>query len=266
VYPVLFEFGAVRIGTHDFFVGLGVLAAALVFGLETRRRRMTDDRLWAVVAGALVGGALLARLGTWAEQLDLRHNASFVEAWLYGNRSILSGLLGAYVGAVVAKRLVGYRARTGDLFAPAVAIGMAVGRIGCFLTEQPGAATGLPWGIHAPASIPGCPPCVAGAAMHPSFLYEIAFHLAAFAALLALRDRIREPGELLKIYLLGYAAFRFAVEFVRGNEAVWLGLSRSQWFLVAVAPLLVIHCVRQYRRDVYAGVLVRAGRPATVPA
>jgi phosphatidylglycerol:prolipoprotein diacylglycerol transferase len=141
VYPVLFEFGAVRIGTHDFFVGLGVLAAALVFGLETRRRRMTDDRLWAVVAGALVGGALLARLGTWAEQLDLRHNASFVEAWLYGNRSILSGLLGAYVGAVVAKRLVGYRARTGDLFAPAVAIGMAVGRIGCFLTEQPGAAT-----------------------------------------------------------------------------------------------------------------------------
>jgi prolipoprotein diacylglyceryltransferase len=108
--------------------------------------------------------------------------------------------------------------------------------------------------VPAGADLPDCPACAAGQAMHPSFLYEIAFHLAAFGALLALRGRIEAPGELLKVYLLGYAVFRFGVEFVRGNEAVWLGLSRSQWFLLAVAPLLVIHCVRQYRNGVYDGV------------
>lgn len=266
MYPVLFHIGPFAVGSHDFFVGLGVLAATVVFVLEMRRRRMSDERLWAVVAGALVGGAVLGRLGTWAEHLDLRRNASFVEAWLYGNRSILGGLLGAYLGAVVAKRLVGYRGRTGDLFAPAVAIGMAIGRIGCFLAERPGAATGLPWGVHVPGSadLPDCPACAAGQAMHPSFLYEIGFHLIAFAALIALRRRIQEPGELLKLYLLAYAGFRFAVEFTRGNEAVWLGLSRSQWFVLAVAPLLVIHCVRQYRKGVYAGVFSRTRRPLAV--
>jgi prolipoprotein diacylglyceryltransferase len=115
-----------------------VLVAALVFVAEVRRRRITDDRIWIVVAGALVGGAVLERLGTWLQHFDMRQNANLAEQWLYGNRSILSGLVGAYVGAIVAKRLCGYRLSTGDLFAPAVAIGMAIGRVGCLLTELPG--------------------------------------------------------------------------------------------------------------------------------
>ena len=83
------------------------------------------------------------RLGTWVQHVDLRENASLAEQWAYGNRSILGGLVGAWLGVHVAKRLCGYRLRTGDLFAPAVALGMAVGRIGCFLTE-PDTALGHP--------------------------------------------------------------------------------------------------------------------------
>lgn len=45
-----------------------------------------------------------------------------------------------------------------------------------------GRPTGLPWGIHAPGTVPQCPGCATGAAMHPSFAYEIAFQLAACAA------------------------------------------------------------------------------------
>src|SRR5215468_1041862 len=115
------------IGTHNFFVGLGVLAATVVFVLEVRRRGIADDRIWVIVAGGLFGGALFSRLGTWLEHLDLRRNATLAEQWLYGNRSILSGLVGAYAGALLAKRLTGYRERTGDLFAPAVALGMGIG-------------------------------------------------------------------------------------------------------------------------------------------
>src|SRR5262245_51081523 len=122
------------LNTHDLFVALGVLAGTIVFVWEVRRRRVNDDRIWVVVAGTLLGGAVFARLGTWLEHLDLRRNASLLEQWLYGNRSILSGLVGAYLGALVAKRLVGYKERTGDLFAPAVALSMAIGRIGCLLT------------------------------------------------------------------------------------------------------------------------------------
>jgi prolipoprotein diacylglyceryltransferase len=258
--PTLGHLGPVQIGTHDVFVGLGVLVAAAVFLLEARRRRVADDRVWVVVAGALVGGAVLGRLGTWAQHFDLRQNASIAEQWLYGNRSILSGLVGAYLGALVAKRLTGYRTSTGDLFAPAVALGMAVGRIGCLLTELPGTPTSLPWGITlTPAEAAALAPsygsaAVAGVPMHPSFAYEIVFQVLIFAVLWRLRDRLGAPGELFKIYLGGYAAFRFVVEFVRGNEVVWAGLTRPQLFLLACSPLLVWHFVRQVRRGVYGGV------------
>src|SRR6476469_9889211 len=67
--------------THDLFVALGALAAAVVFVVEARRRGHTDERLYAVVTGALVGGALFMRLGTWLQHLDLRANASLVEQW-----------------------------------------------------------------------------------------------------------------------------------------------------------------------------------------
>ncbi|GID94524.1 hypothetical protein Adi01nite_39360 [Amorphoplanes digitatis] len=203
-----------------------------------------------VVAGALVGGALLSRLGTWLQHLDLRDNATLVEQWLYGSRSILSGLVGAYVGALLAKRLCGYPGRTGDLFAPSVAIGMAVGRVGCLLSELPGTPTALPWGVTlSPAEAAQVPGGLAGVPLHPSFLYEIAFHLLAFVVLLWLRDRmtVADEGELLTLYLIWYAVFRFAVEFVRGNAAVAAGLTRPQLFLLACAPLAVWHAVRRRR-------------------
>jgi prolipoprotein diacylglyceryltransferase len=261
LHPVLVNAGGVPILTHDAFVGLGVLAAGALFLAEVRRRRAlsaaaggppVDDRIWVVVAGALVGGVLLARLAPWLQHLDLRRNASLVEHWLYGNRSILSGLVGAYLGALLAKRLVGYRERTGDLFAPAVALGMAIGRVGCLLSELPGTPTGLPWGVTlgpTEAAAVGAP---AGVPLHPSFAYEIVFQLVALAVLLGLRGRLAAPGELFSLYLVGYAAFRFGVEFVRGNEVVLAGLTRPQLFLLACAPLAGWHVARVWRGGGYA--------------
>jgi phosphatidylglycerol:prolipoprotein diacylglycerol transferase len=264
VFPVLGRIGPVVIGTHDVALALGIIAACAVFIGEARRRQVRDDRIWIVVAGALVGGALLTRLGTWLQYADLRQNASLPEQWLYGNRSILSGLVGAYVGAVIAKRLCGYRERTGDLFAPAIAIGMAIGRVGCLLTELPGTPTGLPWGLTlTPAEAAAIPGAVAGVPLHPSFAYEIIFHLAAFGTLVWLRSRIEEPGELFKLYLAAYALFRFTVEFVRGNEVVAAGLTRPQLFLLACVPFVVWHVVRQTRRGVYRGLRPARRQEAT---
>jgi phosphatidylglycerol:prolipoprotein diacylglycerol transferase len=219
------------IPTHALFVGLGVLAATLVFVVEARRRGNTDDRLLIVVTGALVGGALFMRLGTWLQHLDLRDNATLAEQWAYGNRSILGGLVGAWLGVHVAKRLCGYRIRTGDLFAPAVALGMAVGRIGCFLTE-PLPSTG---GYNA------------------SFLYESAFHAVAFTVIwLWLRRRSLPPGETFVWYVAAYGVFRFLVEFVRGNEVVWHGLTRPQLFLAVTIPLVLLRIVVRARRGAYS--------------
>ena len=149
---------------------------------------------------------------------------------------------------------------------------MAIGRIGCFLSEQVGTPTTLPWGLRFDdatlARIPNCPYCTPGVALHPSFLYEIAFHLVMFVVLMGVilsearacpeerkrrRDRFRAKavkpprveGDLFKIYLLAYAVFRFFVEFVRGNVVVWHGLSGSQLFLIPSTMLLLGYFVRQ---------------------
>lgn len=237
------------VGTHEVFVALGLGAAAIVFWIEKRRRGVTDPRIPHLVLGALLGAALFSRLGTWAQHLDPAQNLSLVDQLAYGNASMLSALVGAWLGVHVAKRIVRYPERTGDLFAPAVALAMAIGRVGCLLTEQPGTPTGAGWGIvldPAAAARTGAPAAVP---LHPSFVYEMAFHVAAFALLwFWLRHRPVAAGETLTLYIAAYGVFRFFVEFVRGNDVAWLGMTRPQLFLIVTIPLLLIRIMVKARR------------------
>lgn len=251
------------VDTHSFFVGLGMLAAGLVFWWESRRRQVRDQRVFALIAGALLGAALLSRLGTWAQHLDPSKNLSLVEQLAHGNASVLSALVGAWLGVHVAKRLTRYPHRTGDLFAPAVALALAIGRFGCFFTERPGTPTGSGWGIvlgpDAAARV-GSP---AGVPLHPSFLYEIAFHAVAFCVLwFWLRRSSLAPGETLTLYIGAYALFRFFVEFVRGNDVAWLGLTRPQLFLLLTLPLFAARIIWLAKR----GRLLVPKEEAHVPA
>lgn len=251
MHPVLFEVLGWRVPTHESFVGLGVAVAAAVYFWEARRKGLLSEQTAWVAVGALVGGAVLAKLGSaWR---FVGSGSTLSELFLFGGRSILGGLAGAYVGAVVAKRLVGYRRSTGDLFAPAVAVGLAVGRVGCYLTEQVGTATALPWGVgvsaEAAASIPNCPQCADGRLMHPSFLYEVAFLAVAFLVLWWGRDRLAIEGHAFKLFLAGYGIFRFGVEFVRGNPEMAFGMSGSQIFLLFTVPVLIYNLGRVVYRQ-----------------
>lgn len=251
--PNVYDILGVPVSLHDSIVGLAMIVAALVLWRESTRQGIVEERWWWAVLGALTGAAIGARLGTWFQHLDPAQNLSLVDQWTSGNRSILSALVGAWIGVVIAKRLTGWQVTTGDAFAPAVALGMAVGRIGCFLTEVPGRPTGGSWGItlghDASAWLPGAP---IGVSLHPSFAYEIAFQLAAFAYLWRARLRPHQPGALLRRYVVAYALFRFAVEFVRGNEEAWFGCTRPQWAILGVAILVLaarlVIAIRRRRR------------------
>ncbi|MFZ1410133.1 MAG: prolipoprotein diacylglyceryl transferase family protein [Micropruina sp.] len=241
--------------THAVWMGLGICAALGWFAAEVRRRRLADDRLWVIAGMAVAFGAIGARLLTWPQQLDLTQNASLLQWWEQGNRSIIAGLVGAWIGVEFAKRITGYRTSTGDLFAPAVALALVFGRVGCLLTELPGRPTGGEWGIVLTEQQVAVVGGVAGVGLHPSYAYEILFHAVAFAVLWRFRDAPTRPGELFIGYVAAYALFRFGVEFVRAQEPVWWGLTRAQWFLALTLPLLsrriwrLVHTAWQRRRS-----------------
>jgi len=255
VFPTLRDllgFGP-ALDTHSVFVALGVFAALAVFFAEAKRRGFDEDRIIYVVLGALAGGAVFMRLGTWAQHLDPNRNLSLVEQLAHGNASILSGLVGAWLGAHVAKKIMRYRIRTGDLFAPALALGMAVGRFGCLFTEDPGSPTGGAWGIVLAPDAAERLNVPAGVPLHPSFVYEILFHATAFVILWCwLRRRDMAPGSTFTLYLGAYAIFRFFVEFVRANDVAWLGLSRPQLFLAVTIPLLLARVAWEARKGNYS--------------
>ena len=255
--PILFWLGDTAVWSHAVFVALGLLIALVVSWRVARRQGRANQELLWIVAGGLVGAALMTRFGLVLRYLQDAAEPSVAGFLRSGGRTLLGGLAGGYAGVVLTKRLIGYRRATGDIFAPGVALGMAVGRIGCFLAERPGTVTAMPWGVRvqpdAAARIPRCAACLSGAPMHPSFLYEILFLLVAAWALFALSRRRRPPaawmveGDAFRGFLLAYAVFRFFVELVRGNPAMAFGLSGSQLMVLPSAVVLALYFARRRR-------------------
>ena len=254
--PVLAQVGPFTLYTHDVFTVIGILAGLALYYRALRRDRVLDARIVLISLAAIVGGALGARLITSWEIIDEVSAADLPLTYVvtHGPRSILGGLAGGYLAIVLSKRALGYTLSTGDYYAAAIPLALAIGRVGCFLSELPlGTPTDLPWGMtvspEAAAAFPRCPGC--GGPMHPSMLYEIGFHSAAFGLIFTRGPLLPIRGDTLKSYLLAYGLFRFGVEFVRGNEVQAWGMTGPQLVLIPLVGLLVIHFVRRLRSGAY---------------
>jgi phosphatidylglycerol---prolipoprotein diacylglyceryl transferase len=256
VAPVVAQVGPFTLYTHDLFTVAGILAGLALYYRALRRDRVLDPRIMLISLAAIAGGALGARIITSWEVIDEVAAAELPLTYVitHGPRSILGGLAGGYLAIVLSKRALGYTLSTGDYYAAAIPLALAIGRVGCFLAELPlGTPTDLPWGLtvspEAAASFPRCPGC--HGPMHPSMLYEIGFHLGAFALITARGPLLPIRGDTLKAYLLAYGLFRFGVEFVRGNEVQWWGLTGPQIVLIPLVGLLVFHFVRRLTSGAY---------------
>src|SRR6185295_18661856 len=140
-------FDGIGVTRHGVFVLLGVIVATVLYLRAARRARRLDDDHLAVLAGALIGGVLFAKLGVIWRYLGDGAGHSLADLALRGGQSVLGGLAGAYLGALAIKRVIGMRRSTGELFAAPVALGISIGRVGCLLTEIPGRPADLPWSV-----------------------------------------------------------------------------------------------------------------------
>jgi phosphatidylglycerol---prolipoprotein diacylglyceryl transferase len=243
VHPILVEVFGVPIYAHGFFLALGLLACLTVVVYESRRRRWPAHEVIPIAIAATVGGAIGARISMlFFAGLDA-WPAVFVQQTYFDPRigpgSILGAVIGAYIGGHLAARSLGKTGCTCDAFAPAMALGLAVGRVGDYLSGEDGIgkAASVPWAVPAPG---------VDYLVHPAPLYDAAFNLAWFGALVLLRDHpTLQQGNLLKLAIGGYAVFRFLVEFVRNNEVVALGLTAQQYTCIALLLALGVYYVRR---------------------
>lgn len=249
---MILELGPLRLPAHAICESL---AYALGYTFYRLRRARQGDPIpettrWIVVAAAAAGALAGSRLLFWLQNPQLILGGATPAAALLEGKTIVGGLLGGLIAVELAKRRVGESRSTGDLFVPPLCLGMAVGRVGCFLAglTDPtyGGPTGLPWGVDLGD----------GVLRHPVQLYEIGALalIAAWAA--ARRPGAVRSGDLFRGFMILYLLFRFGVEFLKPNLKAYLGLSAIQW-----AALLGL---AYYLRDV-SRVFLQRGKGTLCP-
>jgi prolipoprotein diacylglyceryltransferase len=227
-FPIEFHIAGHAIPAHFLFEAIAYTTGFQLFLFLRRGRTRTlaeetvpfEKTAWILVGcvfGALIGSKLLAWAESPIEYWNARENPA---AWL-GGKTIVGGLLVGWIGVEIAKRKLGIARSTGDAFVFPLILGIAIGRIGCFLTgladHTHGLHTTLPWAVD-----------FGDGPRHPTQLYEIAFLILLGVALAIRARRPHFNGELFRLFMLGYLSFRFAIEFIKPRYAPWLGLSAIQ--------------------------------------
>jgi prolipoprotein diacylglyceryltransferase len=227
-FPVLIPIGPWAIHPHVFFETLAYLIGFRLY-LWLRRRRgdpIDDAPRWSIVTAAAVGAVGGSRLLFWLE--DPAATVGYFEqpGILLGGKTVVGALLGGWIAVEAVKRRIGIREATGDLFAVPLAVGIAIGRVGCFLSGLPDATYGtpssLPWAVDLGDGIP----------RHPVALYESFFMLTLALALERYRPGLRR-GESFKVFMAFYLGFRLAVDGLKPGVGLLLGLTAIQWACAA---------------------------------
>jgi phosphatidylglycerol---prolipoprotein diacylglyceryl transferase len=216
---------------HTILEVLAYTVGTQVFLWQRRRLSLPalsdKDQTLLVIVGAALGAAIGSKLAFWAEDPvaaftnfpDWRH--------LLQGKSVVGGLLGGLLGVEISKKMVGQTHSTGDAFVWPLAVGMCIGRLGCFFSgladHTYGNMTALPWGVDFGDGI----------ARHPTQIYEIVF-LVIWATLIQNRKkRFSQAGDAFRVYLAGYLCFRLAIEYIKPIPMVYpLSLSGIQWLCV----------------------------------
>jgi phosphatidylglycerol:prolipoprotein diacylglycerol transferase len=245
MFPKLISFGDFFLPTYGFFVTLGFLAA-MWLALKLARRESLDPELISnlVVYCALAGlaGAKLLMFAMDFDYYATHPGALFSVSTLLSAGVYYGGFLGALAFAWFYIRKNGLPwLKTADVFAPAVALGHAVGRIGCFAAGCCwGARCDRPWAVTFTdtdaAKITGVP---LGIPLHPTQLYEAGATFAIAAVLYWASLKKHAPGHILGLYLVLYSAVRLWLEFYREHDqALPFGgpLTYTQW----IAAVLVV--------------------------
>lgn len=231
MHPVLFTIGPFTVHSFGVMVAAGFLVGSLVAVSETRRRGADGEAMWNMLVWVFLSGLLGSRLLSVAGNLGGLATDPVSVLFSGGGFVWYGGLGGGIVAALVLSRR--YKLRLTTVFescAPGLAIGQAIGRLGCHIAGDGdwGRVTELPWGVAYENAIVGWPHGP-GILVHPTPIYEALAYAAVFVLLLRLARKDPRVGTVFAAYLVGTGSVRFLVEFVRINPELAFGLTQAQW-------------------------------------
>jgi phosphatidylglycerol---prolipoprotein diacylglyceryl transferase len=229
------EIGPVTLQTFGLMFALGFVAAGLLVAKRFQELGKPVDWAYELIFAALLGGIVGARLDFMLENWDDVSDDLFGNLFSGAGLVWYGGAIGGTIGALLWARWRGFLNLTLlDVAAPGLAIGYAIGRIGCQLSGD--GDYGIPWdGPWAMSYEDGTVPTPPGVEVHPTPIYEAVAML--FVTWLLWRNRKRfASGLLFAGYLVLAGVERLLVEFVRRNDEIALGLTQAQWLsLVMIA-------------------------------
>ncbi len=260
MHPILFRipiFGGVTIYTYGFMVALAVLVALLWIGRESKLQGLNPARAmdlsFYIIVFAILGSRLLHILISERSRF-LENPLIFFKIW-EGGLVFYGGLIAAIITTYVyMKRHQLFFWSYADVYAPAISLGHAIGRIGCLMA---GCCYGRAVGHEAwytiifPVQSHGFAPT--GIALYPTQLMETVGELLIFSLLLVVRSKKRFEGQLLATYLIAYAILRAFVEYFRGDLVrgfvidPWL--STSQFISVIMLVVGLVIYVKRWNKE-----------------
>lgn len=264
-----------RVDTHRHFLGIaffphgvliavGFLVGGLIFVRYARRANVASTMAWdivtAVALGSLVGTRLIWVLGNWSQVGSV---GEALKVW-HGGMTLYGGILGGAAAGVVAARRRGLPVpRLADFAAPALAIGIALGRASdLIIGDHLGKPTGMPWGFRYVGTNPAGEAPPLGAIVHPVALYDLVLVSALFALLVVFLRSPRAAGSAALVFAAWYSAERLLLDFFRTDPIRALGLTGTQ--LASIGVLLAVGVVlsvrwRRLDRPEVAGAVADAG-------
>ncbi len=245
MHPLLLSLGPVKIYTYGFCVALAFYVGVVLAGRSAERVGIPKERIQDLAFVLLLSSIVGARLFYVLTNLDtfMADPLEIVRFW-NGGLVFYGGFIVATVAGIVYMKKHGMPLwRTGDALAPSLALGHAIGRLGClFAGCCYGRVCDLPWAMtftHPGSLAP------TGIALHPTQLYATFANLALFGALMMFRRRIRFDGQLFWLYVLLYGIVRSILETFRGDERggellATLSVSQSIGFAMGVVAIVML--------------------------
>lgn len=226
MHPVLVQVGDFTLRWYGVMIATACLVGVWIAGREAERKgigkeKVQDFALYAIIC-AILGARLYYVVFTdWTSFREAPLSAFAIwQGGLAIHGAILGGLL---VGIWYTRKHHIPFWKFADTMAPALILGQAIGRIGCFLNgDAHGYPTDLPWGLmYAPESPAG--QMFPGQALHPTQLYEMGFNLIIFGILWKIRKHLKGDGQLFLFYVLLYSVIRIVVEHFRADKLTYWG-------------------------------------------